>query len=164
VSTFLGKDQDIGVASNLTEIYVDYVDDGSLKLGLGRIINSIYGTTAFSAGATPDNLPGGNSIIPHFTANEDLSVDAGPPQSNGINESIDKLGIVYDVLSSTSLLKDIGAALLSGDLRIGLHVRAIGGITSDAYINGAPVPEPATMLLFGTGIVGLVGVIRKKQS
>jgi hypothetical protein len=28
----------------------------------------------------------------------------------------------------------------------------------------APVPEPATMLLFGTGIVGLVGVIRKKRS
>jgi hypothetical protein len=27
-----------------------------------------------------------------------------------------------------------------------------------------PVPEPATMLLFGTGIVGLVGVIRKKRS
>jgi hypothetical protein len=35
---------------------------------------------------------------------------------------------------------------------------------SHVTIYGAPVPEPATMLLFGTGIVGLVGVIRKKRS
>ena len=40
---------------------------------------------------------------------------------------------------------------------------SLGGYLDAVTLNAAPVPEPATMLLLGTGLVGLAGARRKKH-
>jgi hypothetical protein len=147
-------------ASSITQVYFD---DSSL-LSFDSIDDSLAGVE-FSQGASPPELPGGNTVVPAFMTTSGLSFSSDPPvQSNGVNPG-EWLAINFNVDPSTNLPQQIA----SGDLRIGIHVQAIGNGGSEAFILGEPVsniasvPAPGALILAGIGI-GFVGLMRKHKA
>ena len=150
--------------STVSEIYFD---DGSL-LGLAGLIDKDDGTGGdpnvdFSQGATPPDLPGGNSITPSFQVTNGLLASADNPAPKwGISPG-QSLGIIFD-LQSTLTFDDVLAELGSGELRIGLHVTNFASGGSESFVNSSVVPVPAAAWLFGSGLLALTGVARRKRA
>jgi hypothetical protein len=147
------------IASSITDIYfagtLNFLDMNYDEL----LIFDNAPLVAFSWGANPGNLPGGNAIFPPFTAV--LSADSDSPiQASGVNPG-ETVGLLFDLYSGKNY-SDIINKLNAGEIRIGLHVQAIGTCgNSDSFVNNPVVPAPGAILLAAMG-TGLVGYLRRR--
>ena len=141
-------------ASSITDVYFD---DGTL-LGIA----SIAGSTGvdFSVGASPGDLPGGNTI--GFEATAGFTADSNPPaQPNGVNPG-ESLAVIFNLLSGVTVQDTINALNGGEDLRIGIHVQGFADGGSESFVNNVP-DGGTTAVLLGLGVLGLAGFRRLKE-
>lgn len=155
--TFLNIGDD---ACSIAEVYFD---DGSL-FGIAELIdkdNTGHPGVDFEPGANPPNLPNGDTVVPPFVATASFSSQANnPAPKKGVNPD-EWLGIKFD-LQTGRTFDDVLGDLSEGDLRIGLHVTAFDLGESESFINNATaIPIPASVWMFGAGLIGLIGIRRK---
>ncbi len=132
--------------------------ESSVVSGISFTGSLANGTVAFTADGSPGNLPGGNTV--NFVTAASASADS-PPPFNGIGFHPQDQ---FPFQSGTFLLTLTGDDLDPvNDLRVGVHVIGYTSGGSESFVT-RPIPEPGTLLLIGTGLVGLgAGARRRKK-
>jgi len=139
-------------------IFTVYFDDSLAVLSDFLNLSFLGSQGSFYAANNSGTLSGGQNADPPFANPADWVVDRLGAAANGVDPD-EALTITF-----SAEFNPVITALELGDLRIGLHVGRIGfEEKSDSFITtGAPIPEPATMLLMGFGLFGL-GVFGRKK-
>ncbi len=152
------------LASSITDIYWD---DQSGSLGTRGAITASTGVS-YSWGASPGNLPGGNTIGFSVSPRGAAADSDTPIQPMGVNPG-EWVKLIWS-LASGKTYADVLAALnfggdRAGSMRIGIHVQGFSNGGSESFVNStppAPVPVPAAGLLLAAGL-GAMGVMRRRR-
>ncbi|MBM9536152.1 PEP-CTERM sorting domain-containing protein [Desulfobulbus alkaliphilus] len=147
--------------STITRIFFDDTDPRSLQFVGQETGFTTVGTVKFTQATNlQPAFPNGNSI--GFVVDDRYDANNPGPQ-DGINIG-EALGITFNLLGDATY-NSIISSLSDGTLRVGLHVTNFASKGSESFVNSPnPIPEPTTLLLFGSGLLGLAGLGRRKRS
>ena len=152
--------------STITDIYFD--DDPLAMLNIGSASLTAGTGVAFTSPAAPPSPPPATGFDASYSADSD---SPGVP-ANGINQAaagstVEFLQIGFDYANGGTTFAMLLAALNDGRLNIALHAQAIGTGSSETsewlYLAPSPVPVPAAVWLFGTALLGFIGMSRRTK-
>lgn len=155
-------------AMSITQIYFDEPPEGAgdvlgWPLYFPTLTDSGSGVNFSTSYPGPNNPPG----VVGFVASNAVGATA-PVQPNGINPG-EWLKINF-TLGLFASYDNVVTLLNEGILRVAIHVQGFSNGGSESFLagpggdGGAPVPEPATLMLLGSGLAAAAGYSRRRRA
>lgn len=142
-----------GANDNWDSTTIHFTSPAMINAVNGTFGSSLVGTTAFmyDFGYLPADFGGTSYTL--FSAGDGIHLDVSSITSG----YVDKLGLH---MAGVGTFYENGFDATPGNFI--LNSSNSGVVTFQVTATASPVPEPASLALFGTGLLGIVGIARRK--